>query len=169
MKFTCDEIQSRWPEYVYRELTEHEQAEFVRHLERCPACRAEEAKWRGLLARFDGLAAADDSAEAPAELVFRVKRQIRLYEDWTRQNWAAIRNWAASVAASCLIVFFAAWALVDRLQPLAGRALPGAAHESPLYRGIYPGGVMPGGVLSLDAAPRAGDRSIGSATARPSS
>ncbi|MDP8243612.1 MAG: zf-HC2 domain-containing protein [Candidatus Hinthialibacter antarcticus] len=113
MRFTCDEIQSRWPEHLYRELSEPEQTAFVQHLNQCESCRAEEAQWRGLLGRFDGWAA--EVSDAPQELVPRVKRQVRLYEDWSRQNWQSVRNWAVGAAAVCALALGGAWGLVSQI------------------------------------------------------
>ena len=73
MPFTCEDIKNRWPEFLYRELNEHEQAQFVQHIHQCNSCRQEEQQWTSLFDRFDTLAAGDGTDEAPRELFYRVK------------------------------------------------------------------------------------------------
>lgn len=114
MSFSCREIETRWAEYLYRELEEPDQSQFVKHIQICPKCAADEAVWRSLLGRFDGMAAADGSMELPSELVYRVKRQVRLYEDWSKQNTIQIRRWAIGFAATCLLIFGGLFVLLDR-------------------------------------------------------
>jgi anti-sigma factor RsiW len=104
MALRCEDIQNRWTEYLYRELGEHEQADFVRHIQQCPQCQNEEQVWSGLVDRFDVLAASDGTRQAPPELVYRVKRQIHLYEEWSRETASSFRmKFAASFAIFCLI------------------------------------------------------------------
>ncbi|MBZ0257039.1 zf-HC2 domain-containing protein, partial [bacterium] len=114
MRFTCDEIKTRWPEHLYRELSEPEQTAFVQHLSQCESCRAEEAQWRALLGRFDGWAA--EVGDVPQELTPRVKRQVRLYEDWSRQNWQQVRNWTVGAAAVCALALGGAWGVVSHIE-----------------------------------------------------
>ena len=104
MAFTCDDIRERWPEYFYRELAEHEQSRFVNHLAECPTCRREEQAWRALLEQFDSMACLDGTMDAPPELVYRVKRQIRLFNDWSNQMQRHFRRWMTASAAACLIL-----------------------------------------------------------------
>lgn len=104
MKFTCDEIQDRWPGYIYRELPESDQALFVDHLQHCPRCREEEIVWRKMLDRFYAIAALDGEVETPPELIYRVKRQIRLYDDWTSQIFIRLRHWGIGAAAACVLL-----------------------------------------------------------------
>lgn len=114
MRFSCDDIQTRWPEHLYRELSEPEQTAFVQHLSQCESCRTEEAQWRGILGRFDGWAA--EVGDVPQELTPRVKRQVRLYEDWSRQNWRQVRNWSVGAAAVCMLALGGAWGLVSHIE-----------------------------------------------------
>ena len=115
MSFTCQDIRRRWAEYLYRELDEPEQSQFVKHINRCPKCGAEEERWRALLSRFDLMSASDGAMDPPPELVFRVKRQIRLYEDWTRQTHSQVRNWLAGAAVACALIFGGAHLMMNRL------------------------------------------------------
>ncbi|MGC9329168.1 MAG: anti-sigma factor family protein [Candidatus Hinthialibacter sp.] len=104
MRFICDDIHDRWPEYIYRELSEPEQSLFVRHLEECGPCRAKERQWREMLVEFDSIASLDGAMDAPPELVYRVKRQVRLYEDWSRQVSHQMRRVMIGAAAACFLV-----------------------------------------------------------------
>lgn len=114
MRFTCNDIHAKWTEYIYRELTEPEQALFVRHLEECDSCQAEEREWRNLLAEFDAMASLEGSTDAPSEMVYRVKRQIQLYEDWSKQWTALLRRWMAGTAAACLLFTGGLWLVFTR-------------------------------------------------------
>lgn len=107
MRYTCDDLRDRWPAFVYRELTEPEQSLFVQHLEECSRCRCEEEKWRDLLERFDTIAALDDSMEAPYELLYRVKRQVRLYEKLSHQFSLRVKRWMVGAVAACFLVILA--------------------------------------------------------------
>ncbi|MBN2329335.1 MAG: zf-HC2 domain-containing protein [Candidatus Omnitrophica bacterium] len=104
MRFTCEDIKKRWPEYIYRELSEPEQSLFVRHLEECRHCRDEERQWREMLVEFDSIASLDGAMDAPPELVYRVKRQVGLYEDWSRQFTHQMRRWMVGAAAACFLM-----------------------------------------------------------------
>jgi len=104
MAFTCEDIQERWPEYIYRELSEPEQSGFVNHLAQCAVCRREEQAWRALLKQFDSIAGLDGTLDAPPELVYRVKRQIRLFDDWSSQMQSHFRRWMIASAAACLLL-----------------------------------------------------------------
>jgi hypothetical protein len=110
MTFQCDDIKQRWPEYLYRELDEHEQATFVQHLHQCEACRREEEQWKQLLTRFDTLAGDDGICQAPPDLVYRVKRQVHLYEDWSKQTLSAFRAKVVTAVAACSLFFCIFWA-----------------------------------------------------------
>ncbi len=114
MRFTCHDIHAKWTEYIYRELTEPEQALFVRHLEECDFCQAEEREWRYLLAQFDAMASLEGSTDVPSELVYRVKRQIQLYEDWSMQWTSLLRRWMAGTAAACLLFIGGLWHVFTR-------------------------------------------------------
>ncbi len=103
MKYMCDDIRDRWAEYIYRELSESDQSLFVDHLQRCPSCRDDEALWRQMLVRFDSIAALDGTMDAPPELLYRVKRQIRFHEDWSIQIASRVRHWAAGAVAACFL------------------------------------------------------------------
>ncbi len=116
MSFTCHDIQDRWAEYLYRELEEPDQARFVQHIRRCASCRAEEDQWRGLLSGFDSMAASDGNMQAPPELIFRLRRQIRFYEDCTQSTVAQIRNWTVGAAVACALFLGGAHFLLTRLQ-----------------------------------------------------
>ncbi|MFH1738807.1 MAG: anti-sigma factor [bacterium] len=118
MSFSCRDIQDRWSEYLYRELDEPEQAKFVQHIRKCRECSAEEAQWRGLLSRFDVMAVSDGNMEPPPELVFRVKRQIRLYEDWTRQTVTQVRNWVLGAAAAWALLLGGAHIILNQIPDL---------------------------------------------------
>ncbi|MFB3786009.1 MAG: anti-sigma factor [bacterium] len=104
MAFTCEDIRERWPEYYYRELAEPEQSRFVNHLAECPACRREEQAWRTLLKQFDSIACLDGTMDAPPELVYRVKRQVHLFDDWSNQMQRHFRRWMIASAAACLLL-----------------------------------------------------------------
>lgn len=114
MRFTCDDLRERWPEFVYRELSEPEQSLFVRHLEECSECRNEELEWRELLEQFDSIASLDGSMEAPPELVYRVRRQVRLDEDWSRQFTLRVKRWMMGTMAACLFVAIGLYCAVSR-------------------------------------------------------
>ncbi len=109
MRFKCDDLKERWPEYIYRELPEHEQSLFVHHLDECEDCRAEERQWRGMLSEFDSIVLFDDSMEAPTELLYRVKRQIRFYEEWSKKQKQSMRKWIIGAAAACALIIFGLW------------------------------------------------------------
>jgi putative zinc finger protein len=116
MRFKCDDLKERWPEYIYRELPEHEQSLFVHHLEECEDCRAEERQWRSMLSEFDSIVLFDDSMEAPTELLYRVKRQVRFYEEWSAKNKQSMRKWGIGAAAACALIICGLWgAYHDRL------------------------------------------------------
>lgn len=104
MTFECRDVQDRWPEYIYRELDEPGRAQVDKHIQNCPECAAQEAEWASVLARFDSMAAFDGQMEVPQELVYRVKRQVRLYEDWSRQTYAQVRNWAVGFVMACILL-----------------------------------------------------------------
>ncbi len=104
MTFGCKDVHDRWSEYVYRELDEPGRAQVDKHIQNCPDCAAEEAEWAKLLARFDSMTAFDGQMEVPPELVYRVKRQVRLYEDWSRQTYAQVRNWAVGFVMACMLL-----------------------------------------------------------------
>lgn len=106
---TCQEVQPRWAEYLYREMDEPDRALFAQHLQRCPQCSAEEAEWRRVFARFDGIAAMGETLEVPSELVFRVKRQIQLYEDWSLQTRSQFRNALMGAAAAVFLLIGGGW------------------------------------------------------------
>ena len=116
MEWSCREINERWEEFLYLELDEPRQSLFAQHLKHCPACRAEEARWRELLAQFDALAVADGTTVVPPELVFRVKRQVRFYEDWSRQTTAQFRHWLVGTAAVVLLLIGGVWFGIRQLQ-----------------------------------------------------
>ena len=109
MRFSCNDIQERWPEYIYRELSDPEQSLFVRHLEDCSDCRNQESEWRRLLGRFDSIATLDGATDAPPELVYRVKRQIHLFEDWSNQFSSRMRRWTVATTAACVLLTSAFW------------------------------------------------------------
>lgn len=119
ISFSCNDVRARWVEYLYRELDEPEQGKFVQHLRRCPQCHAEDSQWRDLLSRFDGMSVSDGNAEPPRELVFRVKRQVRLYEDWSQQTFAQFRNWLVGSATACAILLGGIWTMQDQLLNLS--------------------------------------------------
>lgn len=104
MRFTCEDIAIRWPEYLYRELEQHELAQFRQHLRDCPRCRAEEAQWRSVLAQFDCLAGNDETLEAPPQLVYRVKRQVMFYQNWLHETAFHLRWSLVAAAAACILV-----------------------------------------------------------------
>jgi hypothetical protein len=105
MSFSCRDVHARWPEYLYRELDEPEQGRFVQHLQSCLRCRGEESQWRDLLSRFDIMTVSDGNTEPPRELVFRVKRQVQLHEEWSHQISAQFRNWLVACVAACVFFF----------------------------------------------------------------
>ena len=109
MMFTCEDVKSRWPEYLYRELDEHEQAQCVQHIQQCSACRREERQWASVFSRFDVLAAGDGTNAAPQELIYRVKRQIQFYQDWSQQALYAFRLKLAVSVVVCTIFFSGLW------------------------------------------------------------
>ncbi|MDX9755274.1 MAG: zf-HC2 domain-containing protein [bacterium] len=113
MAYYCNDLKDRWPEYLYRELNEHEQALFAQHLRQCPACQQEEAYWKKLFSHLDVLAMDDGTDQAPPELVYRVKRQIHFYQEWSRQTYTAYRSKVAASIAACLLVGSVLW-LGDR-------------------------------------------------------
>ena len=119
MNFSCNDVRARWAEYLYREMDEPEQGRFVQHLQRCPQCRAEESQWRDLLSRFDAMSVADGNTEPPPELVFRVKRQVQLYDDWSRQIFTQFRNWVVGGATACAVLLGGIWMMQDRLVNLS--------------------------------------------------
>jgi hypothetical protein len=114
MRFTCDDVNTRWPEYIYRELSAPEQSWVVRHLEECIECRAEEREWRELLEKFDSIASLDESMETPPELVVRVKRQTRMYEELSQQFSHRFRRWVGGVMAACLLATISFYGLISR-------------------------------------------------------
>lgn len=115
MKFACEQIQERWAEYLYRELDEPELAQFAQHIQRCSICRQEEARWRNLFSRFDVMATADQTLEVPTELVFRVNRQIHLYEDWANERVAQFRNWLVGSLAACMMIACTGWLAMEQI------------------------------------------------------
>jgi predicted anti-sigma-YlaC factor YlaD len=115
MGFSCRDVRARWEEYLYRELDEPDQGRIAQHLQRCPQCREEESQWRELLSRFDVMSVSNGDAEPPRELVFRVKRQVQLYEGWSRQMSIQFRNWVLGCATACALLFGGVWTLHSRL------------------------------------------------------
>ncbi|MBD3266977.1 hypothetical protein GF373_09930 [bacterium] len=138
MVFDCSDIKSRWPEYMYRELNEHEQAEFVRHLHVCERCRREEAGWDELFARFDVLAAEDGTNQAPPELVYRVKRQVQFFEDWTRQTAATYRKRLASTLAACFLVCFSGWVGMEATSRMPSKTILMHRISESVLPALYP-------------------------------
>lgn len=114
MRFSCDDVKKRWPEFIYRELAAPEQSLFVRHLEKCAECRNEEREWRDLLEQFDSIVSLDESMEPPPELVARVKRQTRMYEEWTQLFSCQFRKWVGGVMAACLLATISNYSLWPR-------------------------------------------------------
>ncbi len=101
------DINKYWPEYLYRELDEPECAQFAHYLHNSPEGKREEEQWREMLSRLDAMAVHDRSTEVPPELVFRVKRQVRLYEGWAEQTHTRVRRWLMGTAAACMIAALA--------------------------------------------------------------
>ncbi len=104
MRYQCENLREKWPEYIYRELPESEQSLFVRHLEECSTCQAEEREWRNLFQRMDRIAVLDDAMIVPPELVYRVKRQVRLDEDWSKQFTDRFRYWMIGTSVACMLI-----------------------------------------------------------------
>ena len=105
MKFTCKDVQNRWSEYLYRELDERELNLFIRHLLECEFCRAEEARWKDLLTRLDGLGASEGIFDAPPELLATVKREIILEEEESpRKTFSRLAGWVAGAACVFALV-----------------------------------------------------------------
>lgn len=119
MAYKCNDLKDRWPEYLYRELNEHEQALFAQHLRQCPSCQQEEQTWKKLFTRLDVLAADDGTDKAPPELVYRVKRQIHFYQDWSRQTYSAYRSKIAASVAVCALFFGLLWVGDHSLQKIS--------------------------------------------------
>lgn len=110
MEFTCQDIQDRWSEYIYRELSEPEQSQFVAHLSHCPECASQEAEWRTILTRFDSIATMDGTMDAPSDLVYHVKRHIHLYEEWSYQMRNRLYYWlfgavTVTVLLACTVLY----------------------------------------------------------------
>jgi len=142
MAFACRDIEERWAQYLYLEMDDPAQAQFVQHLQHCPQCSQEEARWRALFARLDVTATTDETLEVPSELVFRVKRQICLYEGWQEQTRKQIRSWAYKAASICILFAGGIWALMEYapqvtehgmlLEPLRKSVLSGVYTEKTL-------------------------------------
>jgi len=113
MRFTCEDVQERWIEYIYRELLEPERSLVVSHLQHCSACQAQEKEWQELFGRFDLMASMDGTMNAPPELIYRVKRQVRFYEDWNQQQSTRLRRWITGAAAAFLMLTFGFWNTVQ--------------------------------------------------------
>ena len=74
---TCEEVITFLLDYLTRELSTEEQAEFDRHLAICPSCRAYLETYREAV-RLGRAAMRDDPEEIPAELGAQLARVILL-------------------------------------------------------------------------------------------
>jgi anti-sigma factor RsiW len=86
------------------ELPERERDAVERHLAECASCRDDYEALQRLCGRIRNLAEQDDRAEAPGGLSERLAKSLR------RQ--AHVGHRAALVAAACVLVGLAAWAIL---------------------------------------------------------
>jgi len=132
--------------------------ELARHLKICPDCRAELARQQELQERiFDGLDSLV-SAEAPASLLARVRRQLDAEVAPRPSPWL---RWAMAGAAAAALAGFAIWFAGHALfrRPVAGPQPAQARREAP--------GPRPASATNASAATPASAIAVSPAPPRP--
>ncbi|GEA14291.1 transcriptional regulator [Moorella sp. E308F] len=94
----CREAREFFSPYLDGELATEEMEVLQQHLEGCPACREELARWRKLSLALQGL-----KAPVAAPPGFATAANARLAERQRVRPWRGIRRWAAAAAAVAVL------------------------------------------------------------------
>lgn len=105
------------------------QTEFVRHVERCPACRAELERQRALYSQIEDGVEALVNVAVPASIAARVRQEIsaRPSRAFAWANWGWLTAAAVAAAALCVALLYRA-----PFTPQTPRAVQTVNHPAPL-------------------------------------